>query len=326
MIATALAEEGPYAYVTFEVAISATCFLIWDTIIHFSDEVEYIWQRPNSYVKWMYVFVRHVPYLVQGSILTLIASSYTGRVWSPKQCSDWIIYQVSTMQAITMAVDTILIIRIHAMYNRNKMILSTVLFLFLLECAGMVTVLALTIPKMTFTTGCIITSTPSHFVVFWILSLVFETVLFALTLFKFWGSVTCTLGKHSVVYVLFRDGIWAYAIIFVVMLLNTLMYDLVKNALAGVCFFWELAVMSFAGSHVLLNLRRLATQVHTSDPLTTYWNSPSEGELTRMEFPLRTAGPGRNIAAHGVCFELQHLERRDTVPSNEVHADSRGKT
>jgi len=44
------------------------------------------------------------------------------------------------------------------------------------------------------------------------------------------------------------------------MLTNTLTYHLMNNPRAGVCFLWELTVLSSAGLHVLLNLRRFAAQ------------------------------------------------------------------
>ena len=47
-----------------------------------------------------------------------------------------------------------------------------------------------------------------------IASLVFETFLFALTLYKFYQSVAKYFGKQSVLYVFIRDGTWAFALIF----------------------------------------------------------------------------------------------------------------
>lgn len=47
------------------------------------------------------------------------------------------------------------------------------------------------------------------------LSLAFETTLFALTLFRFASTVAAApVHRHSILFVLVRDGTWAYAIIF----------------------------------------------------------------------------------------------------------------
>ncbi|EMD34877.1 hypothetical protein CERSUDRAFT_117073 [Gelatoporia subvermispora B] len=250
-----------HGFVTNEVAVAATTFLVWDTIIHIGDEVEYVWSRGSiSWIQFSYVFVRHIPYLAQGAILTLVAAPQSGRTWASMSCEDWIIAQFAMVEAITLAVEAVLIIRVYAMYNCSRLILFTILFLFTIEVAAMITILSIAIPGVDFSDTCLIISAPSILSSYWICSLVFETVLFALTLVKFFRSVAVRLGKRSVLFVLVRDGIWAYAIIFVIMLLNTLMYHLAHNALAGICFFPEISVMSFAGSHVLLNLRRLAIQ------------------------------------------------------------------
>jgi len=176
----------------------------------------------------------------------------------------------------------------------------------------MITVLALSIPRMEFASDCLITHTPAIFTSYWILSPSFETVLFALTLVKFFTSISRRLGGQSIMYALVRDGTWAYAIIFVIMLMNTLMYHLVDNPLAGICFFWELSVMSFAGSHVLLNLRRLA--VRNSPRADSVWTVP---EADTIQFSSRATNTAqrRGDAVVTDMFELQEMEPSGCVVS-----------
>ncbi|OCH87362.1 hypothetical protein OBBRIDRAFT_736346, partial [Obba rivulosa] len=243
---------------TNEIAVSATAFLLWDTIIHIGDEVEYIWSKGSlSWIQCFYTFVRHVPYLVQGAILTLVAAPQYGKTWSSVSCEDWIIAQFSMVEAIILSVEVVLIIRVYAMYNRSSAILCLILFLFTVEVAAMVTILSIAIPNIEFSNTCLVTSAPSILSSYWICSLGFETFLFSLTLVKFFRSVSMRLGKRSILFVL--------PLLKVIMLLNTLMYHLAHNSLAGICFFPEISVMSFAGSHILLNLRRLAIQPHKRD-------------------------------------------------------------
>jgi len=247
----------PNAHILFEVGAAAITFSVWDTIINVADEVEHIWRAPNSWVKWIYLFVRHFPYVAQITIISLLGASH-GSSWTPEACRDMIAYQFTVMEVTTVAVEIILIMRVYAMFHSNNKLLAVVLFLFLGEVASMLTVIGLSLPKLGFTPQCLIISTPSYFTSYWLISLTFETLLFILTLITFFRSVRSYTGTGIFLHVLVRDGTWAYALIFVIMLLNTLMFDLIKNTLAGVCFFWELSVMSFAGSHMLLNIRRMA--------------------------------------------------------------------
>ncbi|EMD34876.1 hypothetical protein CERSUDRAFT_125397 [Gelatoporia subvermispora B] len=242
------------------VAVAATAFIVWDTIIHLADEVEYIWRGPRLWTTWCYAFVRHVPYLVQGTILYLTNTVSSGKTFSYEQCRGWIIYQFASVEAIIVVVELILIARVFAMYHGNRAIRVVTLAFYCMEIIGMTGILVVTVPNMGFSNTCDVTSMPRVFACYWIFSLCFETFLFTLTLFKFFRSAACYLHDRSLLLMLVRDGTWAYTAIFAVMLTNTLMYQVVKNSLAGVFFFCEISVVSFAGSHVLLNLRRLAKQ------------------------------------------------------------------
>lgn len=130
----------------------------------------------------------------------MIAASDAGHAWKPAQCQDWIIYQLSFNECLTVVVEAILIVRIYALFNHNVPILTLIAVLYVGEITAMVTVLALSIPKMTFTSQCVITSTPVVFTSYWIISLSFETLLFALTIIKFCTSIShSALGRfHSV--------------------------------------------------------------------------------------------------------------------------------
>ncbi|KIP08570.1 hypothetical protein PHLGIDRAFT_377029 [Phlebiopsis gigantea 11061_1 CR5-6] len=236
-------------------AVSAVMWMLYDTAIHFDAEVEYIWRRPTTWVKWAYAFVRYVPILNGGAVLALTAD----RNYSASGCRGWIIDQLVVIELVTVVVEVILVLRVYAIYNHSKVILSMIVLGFISEVALMVTTLVLVIPKQTFTPDCLVAESPRIYIVYWLSSLCYETLLFFLTFVKFFQSVKLEYERHSIMYIFVRDGTWAYAIIFAALLLNTLMYQLVHTPLAGMGYFWALSVMSFAGSHVLLNIRRLGS-------------------------------------------------------------------
>lgn len=123
------------------------------------------------------------------------------------------------------------------MYNRDRVVLVLILVLFVAEVASMWTILVISIPQITFSPQCLITSTPRLFSAYWYvasqlrspaspyptdmlghrtISLAFETTLFALTLLRFVNNAVVTqfLQRRSILFLLVRDGTWAYAIIF----------------------------------------------------------------------------------------------------------------
>ncbi|KZT10348.1 uncharacterized protein LAESUDRAFT_755858 [Laetiporus sulphureus 93-53] len=248
--------------------VAATCCLVYDMLIHLGDEIEYIWKASHSWMKWIYAFIRHFPYIVPITINVFLPGSSSGSRLHSNQCRGFITYQFIANEALTVAVEAILIARVCAMFNRNKPVVGLVIALFAMEVAAMITVLAFSIPRIQFSPTCLITHTPSIFTSYWLWSLAFETFLFALTLIRFFSDIRRGLSGTSVLYILVRDGMWAYAVIFAIMLLNTLCYHLIDGSLAGLCFCWEFAIMSIAGSHVLLNLRRFSHRSHESDGTT----------------------------------------------------------
>ena len=134
------------------------------------------------------------------------------------------------------------------------------------------------------------------------ISLAFETVLFVLTIIKFVDAVKQGWGKGPIMQQFVTDGTWAYLLIFLVMLVNMMLYKYVHSTLTGICYTyvsdlttfrelwkltktarWLLVVMSFAvrlpvcvsprtflmytqGSRLVLNPRRSsASQYASSD-------------------------------------------------------------
>lgn len=103
--------------------------------------------------------------------------------------------------------------------------------LFVAEIAIMASAVGVTVPAATFNENCQILWTPSYFMAYWyvgtdellegpalklhrVSSLVFETLLFALTLVAFVKRIKEVYKKQSIIFVFFRDGTWAFALIF----------------------------------------------------------------------------------------------------------------
>lgn len=164
---------------------------------------------------------------------------------------------------------------VYALYNRNLKLTAVLALLFCGEVAYLSYVLSVVSPRLTFNTDCFVTSSPKIFISYWyaspdnlspgsltdlsillrIVSLVFETILFLLTLYKFLEAVRSGWGKRPVMQQFIGDGTWAYTLIFssshrlvccitapanilllVAMLINSLLYKLVHTPIAGICF------------------------------------------------------------------------------------------
>ncbi|RPD65628.1 hypothetical protein L227DRAFT_649668 [Lentinus tigrinus ALCF2SS1-6] len=289
-------NEVQAAQGTAHAGVASITFVLYDILLNLGNEIDLIWTGRNHWTRLLYLVVRYAPLCVLCSLLMLVVH---GVAWNPERCVVMLVYQNIAIQSLTLAVELILLSRVYAMYGQNRTLLLSLSAFLVVEVGSMVGVLSVTIPEFRMTEGCVVTLTPRLFSFYWILPLAFETTLFTLTLYKFVTSIAerSVLGRrNSIMFVLMRDGTWAYAIIFVAMLLNTVFYAVETTPLAGVGFSWEIATLSFAGSHVLLNTRRIAWYPQG----TSFWtNATAEFSASKFE---------NNWAARGI--DLVDVERR----------------
>ncbi|THH27345.1 hypothetical protein EUX98_g6843 [Antrodiella citrinella] len=236
--------------------MAAVTILTYDIIVTMGDEIELIWSRKWTFAKAMYIVARYIPWAFQLAFIAINADGTTGLFFSVPECHRWIAVQAVILQLIISTVDIVLMTRVYALYNRNFKLTATLGVLFCAEVAYLSYVLSVVSPRLTFNADCFVTSSPKIFVSYWIVSLVFETILFLLTLYKFIHAVHDGWGKRPVMQQFVGDGTWAYFLIFFAMLINSLLYKLVHTPLAGICFTWLLSVLSFAGSRLILNPRK----------------------------------------------------------------------
>ncbi|CAL1697435.1 unnamed protein product [Somion occarium] len=225
-------------------------------IVSQTQAVELIWRKQWTTAKGMYFASRYIPWMFELALLTINIDGTTGLFFTMSQCRKWMIVQAVTLQLIVTIVDVILMTRVYALFNRNRTLLWVLIVLFCGEISYMSYVLSYVTPKLTYNDDCFVTSSPPIFVSYWIVSLVFETFLFLLTLVKFFEALRRGWGHRPIMRQFISDGTWAYALIFATMSLNSMLYKFVHSPLAGICFTWLLSVLSIAGSRLVLNPRR----------------------------------------------------------------------
>jgi hypothetical protein len=126
--------------------------------------------------------------------------------------------------------------QVHALYDRNRYVTLPLIVLFLAENVAMTNALIIVVPGVRFDASCTVTRSPSTLVIFaydnvFFLDpsaiahyaikscnsaafILFETILFLLTLAKFLIALRDGWGRTPVVHLLMRDGTWAFILIF----------------------------------------------------------------------------------------------------------------
>ncbi|KAJ7072593.1 hypothetical protein C8F01DRAFT_253595 [Mycena amicta] len=245
--------------VNYRSSLGALTWLLYDICITLDDEVNLVWPKPWTRMKFLFFFVRYIPLCIQISILTIGSPELTPRFhFTPHDCFIWQIYQGIATLFIFAAVDYVLILRVYALYHNHPTIRKIVLAAFATEVVVMATGLGLSLRNIEFDEICVVSHISSLLLLYAGATLLFQTFLFALTGFKFVRAVREGWGDTPLVALVMRDGSWAFILLFVVVIGDASLYGLKNHFFAGVLYGWLLSVFSFCGYRVLLNLDRLS--------------------------------------------------------------------
>ncbi|KAJ7129016.1 hypothetical protein C8R43DRAFT_690735 [Mycena crocata] len=248
--------------INYRTGVGALAFLVYDILITFDDEVRYVWSKPWTRMKFLYLFIRYIPLSVQISICIIGSPEITPQFhFTSHDCFIWQVYQGVATLLIFAAVDYVLILRVYALYHNSVTVRKFVLGAFAAEILGMCIGLGLSLPGIQFDEICVVTAISPALLIYGAATLLFQTFLFGLTVYKFVIALREGWGDTPLVGLVMRDGTWAFVLLFAMVSGEASLYLLKNHAFAGVLFGWLLTVFSFAGYRVLLNLNRL------SDPL-----------------------------------------------------------
>ncbi|KAI0659270.1 hypothetical protein C8Q70DRAFT_130608 [Cubamyces menziesii] len=237
---------------------AAMTFSVWDILLSFSDEIQLIWQPTNGWLRWLYAFIRYFPLIGEAALYTYFDNPVRPHEFTVYECDASTLAESILLECVTIAVETVLLMRVHALYSRSRLVLLGLL-------AGLAATVCATFCGMWFAMGgfiydaeCFASSSPKLMPLVWLSPVAFEAALFIMTLVKFQESRRFGLGRRPILDTIMRDGTWGFFVALLVMSLNAVVYTLHAETLSGVFYFWAVSTLSFTGSHMLLNLRRIA--------------------------------------------------------------------
>ncbi|KAI3621284.1 hypothetical protein WG66_014527 [Moniliophthora roreri] len=254
-------------------SVAALAFLLYDICLTFEDEVDLFWWRRWSFMKFNFFFIRYFPLLAQAPLL-LVGSEVTKRFhFSSHDCFIWQVYQGVISILIIMSCDFILLARIHVLYFANPRIRKLVGTCYVLEIGVMCVGLGLTLPGIRFDEICVVIGVPTGLLFYGGAVIIFQTILFGLTLYKFITGVRAGWGNVPIVKLLMRDGTWAFFVLFIIIVAQSSLYGLENHAFAGILYSWTLTLYGFCGYRILLNINHLTRRPHHADTSGTISNS-----------------------------------------------------
>ncbi|KAI0657346.1 hypothetical protein C8Q70DRAFT_1055873 [Cubamyces menziesii] len=246
---------------TFYVGIASFTALVWDHIITFADEVEYIWKRKKGPLIYLFFLNRYLTPL--GFIINLFA--YFSPVWTPSMyvlvCEHFVRYEGSMTVIGINTTALMMLLRIYAMYERKKAVVVFVAVIFCVELGVNAWLLThgVAVRHQAGITACTMIFDPNKVkgpiasASAW-LPLLYDTVVLAFTLKRTYrGLKNPTAGR--IMRVLMKEGL---IVIFTITLILTLMIifapDGLKNLTAQTEYLMTVAMMS----RITLHLKKQA--------------------------------------------------------------------
>jgi len=235
-------------------AVSSLAFLLYDVLLTFNDEVRYIWPMKWCLTKVIFFLIRYFTVVFQFSIqfigTPLIRHTNHG-------CYVWNIYQGIGSLIIIAAVDRILLLRIYALFPRNKTVQYFTGILYAAEVLAYIVGLALAVPRLKYDSFCVVTEAPLIFALAAGGPILFQIILFILTTISFVRAVREGYGDVPILLVVIRDGSWAFALLFLILIGELLLVSLASDAYSGFLYAWLNTVFSFCGYRILINLSKM---------------------------------------------------------------------
>jgi hypothetical protein len=257
--------------------------LVWDHIITFDDEVDYIWKRSKGRFGYLFLLNRYLMPL--GFIVNLVA--YNLQKWTIERCTHYVRYEGSMTIIGIEVVALMMMLRVRALYKdsrRYPLIIGLIAFIFVVETAVGAWLLAHGI-AVTHTSGVHSCSmifggiSPKIATASAWLPLLYETVVLLLILYSTVPALRRNLKEagqvtQTVTQTIFHDGLLYYSLICSVTLVLTVMIAAAPPGIRNITAQLELLLTVTMMSRITLNLRKQGYQGSTSH------RSDSAGELT----------------------------------------------
>jgi len=260
-------------YRTIIVGFAGFTILVYDHIITFSDEVEYIWKKRKGTIGWLFLFNRYV--IPLGFIVNLFAYQWPN--WSEKSCQTFVRYEgVMTVIGINVA-SLIMLFRVRALYMRDRFVVGLVVMLLAVELGVNVFLLfrAQDVPHIVPNAPCTmifsIKKKPLSSGSAW-LPLLYDTVVFILTLYR---TVEIRAGKKpaarsSILSTLRAEGLMYYTAICAINLTLTIMIDAADQGTQNIAAQLELLITVTMISRITIDLRKFGEKDKQPETVATF--------------------------------------------------------
>ncbi|QRV98048.1 transmembrane protein [Ceratobasidium sp. AG-Ba] len=313
--------------------VAGVCVLLYDHILTFPEEVEYVWKQKWSAVSTMFVLNRYItPFILavdlydKGGLSNYLSQSF---------CVNW--YYAETVWNLLCFgfVHAIVALRVGAIWGRPGWLSITLSVLFTIYFVSTAVIaytlqikVADTVEYNPFFRVCLVIISP-YLWTCWIPSLIFETILFVLTVIK--------AREHSkanfdtpILHILYRDGVVYFAIICCCCLFNMVIWITAPLSLVALSKYFTLAIVPAMGARLVLSLRASGRQ----DVMPTTGGQSTTDDSRAFEMQAKGGGMGKPLPRERFVFasfraeetfdEERHLSLYERTHLNQIKSSRIG--
>ncbi|KAI5121351.1 hypothetical protein M0805_000659 [Coniferiporia weirii] len=256
-----LIHEKEHLIATNYVGLASYTFLIYDHLLTFSDEVEYVWKGRKGLIAYLFFLNRY--FFPLAFIVNLYA--YLSPNFSYAMCTHFVRYEGATVIVGFGIAGLMMMLRVKALYGGdNKLVLAILGMFWIIQIVVYAWFLSMgrPVPRSPGMHGCSMIFDPDEKA--WpglsaVVVVVFDTAVLSLTL----NRTSCALRgstSSALLKTLMNDGVLYYGVVFVTNLALTIMIITappgLKNILGQVAQLITVTMMS----RITLHLRAIAAQ------------------------------------------------------------------
>jgi len=248
--------------------VAGAFLVIYDTVINFTDEVNFIWLKPWSFGKVLYIITRYCAFVDVFSIFWYFFRS----TLTPESCrSGYEVMMWSSTFGIIVS-ELVLIIRTYTIWGRGTLVL---IYLSITELAAITVAvfeLDMSLKSTTFipspspgVVACVPTLGDNRVFVTYCVVMGVDLNLLCLTLYK--GLSQWRRNSEPLIHILYRDGVFYLVALFLISMADAIVvFKLFNSPYYYILFEPQRVLHGIIASRIVLNLRKAmdVTEVQTT--------------------------------------------------------------
>jgi len=268
----------------------------WDSLV-LSPRAWRLWKSPGwPALKTIFHFLR----IFMPAEFTVVAVAFFDTKWSQSTCRQFYLFEPICTAILLAATSAIHVIRVHAIYDKNRTVLYTMGSLFAIQvavtavCCGFYRSVPLLVGQ-----GCIAGPKHNWVGIYWLAPTLLYTVSFGLALMR---SIDSLQSKHlSPWKLMLRDGLNLYGAIWIVNMINMLFWFIMKptgieDPVKTIVTSMAAVLTTSMSLRIILSVR--GSLVHGGS-FALSGSSHSGSSRTTHVISTRTGGVPTNITSHG---------------------------